>query len=385
MRFEFATAAQVVFGPGALQEVGKAAAGLGTKALVAAGHSGPDLERLGRLLEAGGVAWELFEVSGEPSVESVQAAVRAARVAGCDLLIGFGGGSAIDTAKAAAALLTNPGEPLDYLEVVGRGQALRERPAPFIAISTTAGTGSEVTRNAVLAVPEQQVKVSLRSPHMLARLALVDPELTLGLPPAITASTGMDALAQVIEPYVSKRANPFTDLYCREGIARAARALLHAYRNGQDREAREDMAFASLMGGLALANSGLGAVHGFAGPVGGLFDAPHGAVCACLLPPVVLVNARALAEREPGSPALARYAEIARWVTGRLDATVADLSVWLEELREALRIPTLKEYGVRAGDLDGLVEKSAVASSMKANPLPLTTAEMREILERGLN
>lgn len=385
MRIEFATAAQIVFGRGVLQEIGPAARGLGKNALVVTGHRGPGFDQLCQLLENNGVSWFHFPVSSEPSIKTVEAGLQAARGAGCDLVIGFGGGSAIDTAKAIAALMTNPGEVLDYLEVVGRGHLLRERPAPFIAIPTTAGTGSEVTRNAVLAVPEMRVKVSLRSPMMLARLALVDPDLTLDLPPGITAATGMDALAQVIEPYVSNRANPLTDLYCREGILRGSRSLLRAYRNGQDSGAREDMAFTSLMGGLALANAGLGAVHGFAGPIGGMFDAPHGAVCACLLPPVVLVNSRALAEREPANPVLARYVEIARWVTGRHDATIQDLGSWLTELREALQIPPLGEFGVRPGDLDALVQMSAVASSMKANPLKLTDAEMREILEIGLS
>jgi alcohol dehydrogenase class IV len=228
------------------------------------------------------------------------------------------------------------------------------------------------------------VKVSLRSPLMLARAAIVDPELTYSLPPEVTASTGMDAFAQVIEPYVSRRANPLADLYCLEGIKRAARSLALVYQDGSDRAAREDMAFASLMGGLALANAGLGAVHGFAGPIGGMFGAPHGAVCAALLPPVVAVNARALAAREPENPALARYAEIARLALADPAATVASLSHLLEELRSALHIPGLRAYGIGAGDLDVLVEKSAPASSMKANPLALTQEEMREILELAL-
>ena len=310
--------------------------------------------------------------------------VQAAREANSDFIIGFGGGSALDTGKAVAALLTNPGDPLDYLEVVGRGQPLKALPAPFIAIPTTSGTGSEVTRNAVLSVPEKRVKVSLRSPGMLAKVALVDPELTYSLPPAITASTGMDAFAQLIEPYVSRRANPLTDLYCREGIARVTRSLLRAYQDGSHRAAREDMAFASLMGGLALANAGLGAVHGFAGPIGGMFDAPHGAVCAALLSPAVSVNSRALAEREPYNPALARYMEIARQVTGDPGAAVANLTGVLEDLCAKLRIPGLREYGIREFDFDVLVEKGAAASSMKANPLTLTPQELRQILEMAL-
>lgn len=384
VRFEFATATQIIFGPGTLKEIGAIASGLGRRALVVTGFQGAEIERLSGLLQSGGVDCHWFSVSGEPSVQRVLEGVQAARESGCDFLIGFGGGSALDTTKAVAALLTNPGDPLDYLEVVGRGQSLKAPPAPFIAIPTTAGTGSEVTRNAVLAVPDKQVKVSLRSPLLLAKAALVDPELTYSLPPAVTASTGMDALAQVIEPYVSRRANPLTDLYCREGIARAARSLLRAYQNGSDAAAREDMAFASLMGGLSLANAGLGAVHGFAGPIGGMFGAPHGAVCAALLPPVVMVNARALAQREPDNLALPRYVEVARQVTGFPHAGVVELSGWLDDLRLALHIPPLRAYGIQESDLTSLVEKSAVASSMKANPLALTHAELREILEMAL-
>lgn len=383
-RFEFATAAQIIFGVGTFKQAGVIASGMGRQALVTTGMRGAGLDELTENLRASGVECTRFLVQGEPSTEMVLQGVAAAREAGCDFVIGFGGGSALDTGKAVAALLTNPGDPLDYLEVVGRGLALIERPAPFFAIPTTAGTGSEVTRNAVLAVPEKQVKVSLRSPAMLAKVALVDPELTYSLPPEITASTGMDAFAQVIEPYVSRRANPLTDLYCREGITRAARSLIRAFEDGSDRQAREDMAFASLMGGLALANAGLGAVHGFAGPIGGMFAAPHGAVCAALLPAAVKINARALAEREPNNPALARYQEIARQVTGDPGAETAELVRYLEALRARLQIPGLREYGIQAEDLDELVEKGATASSMKANPLTLTPEELRQILKESL-
>ena len=227
---------------------------------------------------------------------------------------------------AAAARWTRPkpsppcwrtsGELLDYVEIIGRGQALTKPSAPFIAIPTTAGTGSEVTRNAVLASPEHRVKVSLRSPLMLARVALVDPELTYDLPPALTASTGLDALTQLIEPFVCLRANPMTDGLCVEGMRRAARSLRVAFTDGQNKSAREDMAVASLFGGLALANAGLGAVHGFAGPIGGMFPAPHGAVCAALLPHVMTANIRALRQRAPGSEALRRYDKVARLLTG---------------------------------------------------------------------
>jgi alcohol dehydrogenase class IV len=382
--FEFSSANQIVFGRGKLSQVGSAASSLGKKAFVVAGFHNQDVDRLLSLLEKNQMTWILFQVQGEPEISTVEEGRRLAREAGCDLVISFGGGSAIDTGKAIAAMVTNPGDILDYLEVVGRNHPLQVPPLPFIAIPTTAGTGSEVTRNAVIAVPEKHVKVSLRSSMMLPRLALVDPELTFSLPGEVTASTGMDALAQVIEPFVSIRANPMVDLFCREGMKRAARSLLLAYQEGSNAAAREDMAFASLMGGLSLANAGLGAVHGFAGPLGGMFSAPHGAVCAGLLSAVVKVNTRALAQRESTHPALVKYREIAQIMTGNSSATISDLTRWLEDLRISLAIPTLRRYGVTKNDLEQLVEKGAAASSMKANPIVLTQAELYEILEVAL-
>jgi alcohol dehydrogenase class IV len=273
---------------------------------------------------------------------------------------------------------------LDYLEVIGQGRALETAPAPFIAIPTTAGTGSEVTRNAVLASPEHRVKVSLRSPFMLPRVALIDPQLTYGLPPAITASTGLDALTQVIEPYVCARPNPMTDSLCYEGIRRAAKALPLVFGDGQNTQAREDMAVASLFGGLALANAGLGAVHGFAGPIGGMFAAPHGAVCAALLPYVMEVNLRALTERQAKSETLARYQTVAQLLTGNPSAGAEEGPSWVHTLTRKLQIPGLAAYGITPDHIPEMVDKSSKASSMKANPIALTPKELAEILERAL-
>ncbi|HIQ04183.1 MAG TPA: iron-containing alcohol dehydrogenase [Anaerolineae bacterium] len=384
MRFEFATATRIVFGEGTLSEVGPIAVGMGSQALVVTGRTAERAARLLELLAAQEVGTVTFSVTGEPTTETARLGTQRAREADCDLVIGFGGGSVLDAGKAIAALLTNGGDPLDYLEVIGRGQPLTRPAAPYIAIPTTAGTGAEVTRNAVLASPEHRVKVSLRSPLMLPRLALVDPELTYSLPPEITASTGLDAFTQVIEPYVSNRANPLTDAICREGMRRAARSLRRAYEHGDDVEAREDMALVSLFGGLALANAKLGAVHGFAGPLGGMFPAPHGAVCASLLPHVIAVNVRALQERAPQSEALCRYDEIAQILTGDAGATANDGITWVQELCEALHVPSLASYGVTPADFPMLIEKASVASSMQGNPIKLTREEMQEILTRAL-
>ncbi len=384
MYFDFATAARIIFGNGSVKDAGKLAAQYGSNAFLVTSCGGADPSTLKEILEKAGIRSSAIEVCGEPTVAFVVEAVQLAKAAQCDLVIAFGGGSVIDTGKAVAAMLTNPGELMDYLEVVGRGQTLLQPSTPMIAIPTTAGTGSEVTRNAVLGVPEQKVKVSLRSPFMLPRLALVDPQLTHKLPPAVTASTGMDALTQVIEPYVSIRANAMTDLYCREGIMRVARSLAPVYLDGSFALGREDMAWASLLGGLSLANAGLGAVHGFAAPIGGMFTAPHGAVCARLLPLVVEANCRALRERQPDNPAILRYGEIARITTMNAEARIEDGIEWLKKLGNTLRVPALSEYGVTRADIAILVQKSMAASSMKANPIPLTAGELAEILEKAL-
>ena len=384
MTFEFATATRIVFGAGALREAGPAARAFGRRAFVVTGRQSDRAAPLLERLEAAGVAATVYALAGEPTTNGIAAATAQARAAGCELVVGCGGGSALDAAKAVSALLTNPGDLLDYLEVVGRAQPLTRAAAPCVAIPTTAGTGAEVTRNAVLLSPAHRVKVSLRSPLMLPRLALVDPALTHGLPPALTASTGLDALTQLIEPYVSCRANPLTDGLCVEGLRRAARGLRAAFHRGDDAAAREDMALASLFGGLALANAGLGAVHGFAAPIGGTFAAPHGAVCAALLGPVMETNLAAARARQPGVETVRRYTEVARLLTRDPDAD-ADAGVrWVRTLVAELRIPPLGAYGIAAAHIDAIVGQAAKASSMKANPLPLTPAELAGALRQAL-
>ncbi len=310
VNFEFATATRIVFGAGRLREMRTIAPSLGRRALVVIGKSAGAVKRVEPLLSAltdAGVEYATFSVAGEPTIDVVRTGTQRVRDERCDFVIGFGGGSPIDTGKAIAVLQTNEGDPLDYVELIGKGKEFTKAALPYVAIPTTAGTGSEVTRNAVLGSQEHHVKVSLRSPLMLPRVALVDPELTYDLPPQITATTGLDALTQLIEPFVSVKANPMTDAICREGMQRVARSLRRAYgypsvaeippsreprrANRQTIEtAREDMCVAAMLGGMALANAGLGAVHGLAGPLGGMFDAPHGALCAALLPYVMEAN-----------------------------------------------------------------------------------------------
>jgi alcohol dehydrogenase class IV len=383
MPFQFATAAEVVFGSGSIDTLAPRVVSLGRRVLVVTGSDTSRTGVLERLSEAG-VDATPFRITAEPTTAVASDGVARAREADCEAVVGVGGGSVLDGAKAIAALLTNGGEPLDYLEVIGAGRKIETPSAPLVAVPTTSGTGSEVTRNAVLASPEHRVKVSLRSVLMLPRVALLDPELTLSVPPEVTASTGLDALTQVLEPFVSSRANPLTDALCRDGLARAARSLRRAYEDGRDLDAREDMALVSLYGGMALANAGLGAVHGFAGPLGGMLGAPHGALCARLLPGVISANVRALRERSSASPTLERYAEVARILTGRAEATPEHGAVWVQDLCEALSVPGLSAHGLSPAQIGAAVPKAQEASSMRGNPVDLTEEELHRILEEAL-
>jgi alcohol dehydrogenase class IV len=384
MNFEFATANRIIFGPGRACEVGALAAALGSRVLLVTGR---DAQRAGCVepeLAKHKLVVTPFAVSGEPTTEIVAQGAALARRAECDLVVAVGGGSVMDAGKAIAALATNRADILTYLEVIGQGQPLTQPALPIIALPTTAGTGAEVTRNAVLASPEHRVKVSMRSASMLPAIAIVDPELTRYLPPALTATTGMDALTQVIEPYVSGFATPLTDGLCREGLWRAASSLEQAFYDGEDPAAREDMALASLFGGMALANAKLGAVHGFAGPLGGLFNAPHGAICAVLLPAVMEMNVQALVARTPVSPHLRRYSEVAQILTGRREATPGDGITHLQALNAAFAIPGLSRYGVTPADFPRIVAAAKPSSSMKGNPIVLTDEELTWILEQAL-
>jgi alcohol dehydrogenase class IV len=295
--------------------------------------------------------------------------------------VGIGGGSALDAGKAISILVTNDADPRPFLEVIGGGQEIRNLPLPYLAIPTTAGTGTEVTRNAVLASHEHRVKVSLRSRLMIPAVALIDPVLTLSVPPEVTAYTGLDALTQVIEPFLSTRRNPLTDGFCRTGIRLASRALPRACHDGKDLQAREEMSIASLLGGMALANAGLGAVHGFAGPFGGMYQAPHGAICAALLPHAMRVNLEALRQMGGEADLIERFDELGRMLTGRPDAAADDGIAWLERVTQQLGIPGLDRYGLQEADIPDLVEKASRSSSMHGNPVELSRLHMQQIVQ----
>jgi alcohol dehydrogenase class IV len=384
VRFDFATAGRIMAGPGRAADLPGVLAGLGSRVLVC---TGANPERHGGLLADLGMPAAVFPVAAEPTVELARAAVAAAREHGADVIAAIGGGSVIDTGKAAAMLLGNGGDPLDYLEVVGSGRAITRPAAPCVAVPTTAGTGAEVTANAVLAVPSHQVKASLRSPLMIPRVALVDPLLTVSCPPPVTAASGLDALTQCLEPFVSVQATPLTDGLSREGLRRAGTGLRAAYADGADLAARTDMALCSLLGGIALANAKLGAVHGLAGVIGGTANVPHGLACAALLAPVIEENVRTLRSSSAGPPAaevLDRYAEAARLLTGQPSASVEDGLAWIGETLALLHVPGLAVFGLGPQHADDIAAKAMTSSSMKGNPVALSQADLKAILLQAL-
>lgn len=385
MRFEFATATRIIFGPGTVSEVPPIAAGIGKHTCIVTGRSAERAQFLIAQLQEQNIECVTFNVSGEPTTTLVKEGVEFAREAGSEFVISIGGGSVLDTGKAIAAMLTNKSKLENYLEVVGAGKPLVNNAAPHITIPTTAGTGAEVTRNSVLSVSEHKVKVSMRSPLMLPTLAVVDSLLTHSMSPSITAFTGLDALTQLIEAFVSKKSNPLTNGICREGITAAARSLQIAFENGSDANAREDMSLASLFSGLALANSGLGAVHGFAGPLGGMISAPHGAVCAALLPHVMEINVRTLQKRQPDSTVLKRYDIIAQILTNSARAQAADAVEWIQKLCLKLQVPSLAKLGLQKQDFPTAIAKLQNSSSMKGNPIELAEDELHEILTKAFN
>ncbi len=382
--FEFATAGRIIAGAGRAAELPGLLAGLGSRVLIC---TGADPARHAGLLAGLGLPAALFPVAGEPTVELARAGVAAAREHGADVVAAVGGGSVIDTGKAVAMLLGNGGDPLDYLEVVGSGRPISQPAAPCVAVPTTAGTGAEVTANAVLAVPAHRVKASLRSPLMIPRVALVDPLLTVSCPPAVTAASGLDALTQCLEPFVSVRATPLTDGLAREGLRRAGTALRAAYADGKDVPARADMALCSLLGGMALANARLGAVHGLAGVIGGSADVPHGLACAAVLAPVISANVHALRSGRPagaGLDPLARYAEAARLLTGNPAASAEDGLAWIRQTLALLGVPGLAAFGLGPVSADDIAARAMTSSSMQGNPVALRHAELKAIVLEAL-
>lgn len=377
--FDLALPPRISFGAGRVADLPAVVAGLGSRLLVVTGATPARVAEVIAPLREGADVLEVVTVAGEPTIIDARAATAQGRALAADVVVAIGGGSAIDLAKATAMLLANGGDPMDYIEVVGRGQPIRRAPLPLVAVPTTAGTGAEVTANAVLGIPEHAVKASLRHPLMIPRHAVVDPELAFDCPPAVTAASGMDALTQCLEPYVSNRANIMTDSWARTGMMAAGRSLIAAYWDGADLAARTDMSLCSLLGGLSLANAKLGAVHGFAGVLGGMTDASHGALCAALLGPVCEAN---LAHAD--ARLIGRFGHIAACLTGVPEATPEDGLHWIEHTCALLEIPSLSAHGFSDKDTDVVVARAARASSMAGNPINLPTDELAKIFRAAL-
>jgi len=368
-------------GAGRVAELPDVVSGLGTRALVC---TGANPGRHERLLAALDMPTEVFAVAGEPTLATARSAAAVARDQGADVVIAIGGGSVIDVGKSVAMLLANGGDPLDYIEVIGAGRKITRLAAPCVAVPTTAGTGTEVTANAVLASPVDGVKASLRSPMMIPRIALVDPELTVSCSPSVTASSGLDALAQCLEPFVSRQASALTDALSIEGLRRGATALRAAHADGDDIDARTDMAMCSLLGGMALANAKLGAVHGLAGVIGGTADVPHGVACAALLAPVIEANVRALTAGQPEHPALSRYSQVAGVLTGSTRASIEEGVAWIRDTLAVLEIPGLAAFGITTEQADEIATKAISSSSMQGNPAALSIGDLRAVLLQAL-
>jgi alcohol dehydrogenase class IV len=380
-KFELNLPQRVIFETGSRFQIKNHIITFGNRVLVIHSKSHPLIPEMIQGLKGSDIEILSLEVTGEPSIESVTEILYQTRNLKFDCVIGIGGGSVIDTAKAISALKNNPGPVTDFLEVVGQNLPLKNPPIPYIAIPTTAGTGSEVTKNAVLNVTEKKIKVSLRSNMMIPRLAIIDPELTYSMPPEVTASTGMDAIVQLIEPFISIKANPFTDAICREGLKTATKSIRNAFHDPLEPESRIGMSYASLSGGIALANSGLGAVHGFAGVIGGMYPVPHGKICAALLAGAIQINLEALANREIGNPVREKFRELAVILTGRMNAQESDLVEWSRDICSEVGIRSLSTLGIIRSEFATICEKAAVSSSMKGNPIILTQDELQKILE----
>jgi alcohol dehydrogenase class IV len=393
MQFQFRTAAQILFGRGEHKRAARLTAGYGRRVLLVTGSSSllrsGILSSLRESLAEQTEHVEAVTVGGEPDVALADALARQCRQAGCDVVLAVGGGSVLDVGKAVAALAPNDGSSIEYLEDVGRGstRALQQTPLPVLAVPTTAGSGSEVTRNSVLKVPELRVKRSLRSDQLLPKVAIVDPELVATAPQRVAAAAGMDALTHLIEGYLSKGAQPMTDLLALRGISllwQSLHSLAGLYEGRAEAvapEVHDHLALASMWGGIVLANAGLGAVHGLVAPLGGLCDVAHGDGCACLLPATFRVNAVALQKRAPHSPAMARLGELVRLLTAGgddLEAAVERLTA----LRQALGIRGLAAQGVESSQFAQVISQSR-GGSMRSNPVELSDEELLCILAQS--
>lgn len=378
--FQFMTSTRIIFGEGALQSSLSTLNQFGYSVLLVTGKNLQRANSVIQYLKLQNMRYQHVAISGEPNITMVEETALAGRKFQPDMVVAMGGGSVLDMGKALAAIITNQGDVYDYVEVVGRSVPLKSKPLPFIAIPTTASTGSEVTKNAVLRSGQDQVKVSLRSPEMLADVAIVDPTLTYGTDPYVSGRGAMDAFTHLMEAYVCGEPNPLTDMICEEGLRRLSQSVIAACMQ-DDHKARADISFAAMLGGMAITNAKLGAAHGLASALGGKLNAPHSVITARLAPYVMNENINA-AQRAGRNDLLQRYTRLAQVLTGRVNAHREDSVLWVRMMLEKLDIPALDEFGVCSTSFEQVAEDTLKSVAIKGNPLPLTEERLIYILEQ---
>lgn len=376
--FSLVTPTEIVFGRGHIAQLNDRATKLGSRALIVHGRSPGRLADVFESLQAVDIV-QTLSVGKEPDLNTLTVAIEAGKALGIDLVLGIGGGSVMDSAKVLAAMLPSQTELMSHLEVVGSGLPLSANRLPLILVPTTSGTGAEVTRNAVIDIPEAKRKVSLRDNQLLPDLALVDPALTDNCPRLVSLHSGLDAITQVIEPYLSSRANLFTDMLCKEAIPKGL-LVLKQLMEAESKEARDALAQVSLFGGLALANSGLGVVHGLAGPLGGLCGAPHGAICGALLPAGIAANRDSVIDPEQK----ARIDQVIGWIADVFETSRDQALPRFREWIAQSGLPGLASIGVTEEHVSAASQAAASSSSMKANPVVLPTATIERVLRQSL-
>ena len=385
MFFEFSSVSKISFGIGRFSELPKLVAGWGNSALIifnGTGHSADDtIARLQQMLTSSNVRSTSCKQSGEPTVEDIDRAVAVGKSNQVDFVIGIGGGSAIDAAKATAGLLSNGGAAIDYMEIIGAGRKITAPALPWLAIPTTAGTGAEVTRNAVVGSPKHNYKASIRSDYLLAKAVLIDPELNVNVPANVTAASGMDAVCQLIESFTSNAANPMSDALALPGLRLAFPALRKSVANLNDVDARSDMAVSAMWSGITLMNAGLGAVHGFASPFSARDPVAHGVICARLLPAVIKAN---VAQLRAENKSIERYVQIGKIAANREhipdELAIAILMEWIADSLQMFSIPTLASFGFDESHARDIIPKAKKAGSMKFNPVVLPDEVLLDIL-----
>lgn len=380
---------RIIFGDGSIDQVPALLRQFGRRVLIVTGgksfRASLHWQGLVDAMKGQGLSWEDMVVAEEPSPGLIDQAVRVYRHAGIEVVLGIGGGSALDAAKAIAGLLPHGNSVMDYLEGVGPELPYQGPSLPFVAVPTTAGTGSEATKNAVLSMHGPDgFKKSFRDDLLVARYAVVDPALLASCPLELIAANGMDALTQLLESFVSTRANPVTDALALSGLGYVRDGLLDWYEGNEKRaDGRSGMAYASLLSGITLAQAGLGSVHGLAAPLGAFFPIPHGIACGATVAAATEMNVRALEEREPGSSALARYAQLGRLFRGKCHMDDSEARAFLVQMLKdwtaRMKVPPLAAYGIRESDLN-LIVANCRGSSMKTNPVVLTDGEVKEVL-----